>query len=171
VNELDSKQAFRDVVDVDLVGVWNTLWVATKIMTNLGRGGAIVITSSTAVLKGIGIAKQGGMHAYTAARHGAIGLMRVFAVEYAPQNIRVNMVHPTGVNTPMANSDSMARVFEKYSQMGEHLSNALPVETVEPIDITNAVLYLVSDEGRYATGATLPVDAGATVKRAWPADG
>jgi NAD(P)-dependent dehydrogenase (short-subunit alcohol dehydrogenase family) len=136
-DELDPRQAFRDVVEVDLFGVWNTLHISTQIMTDIGRGGSIVITSSTAGLKGIGIAKQGGMQGYTAAKHGVIGLMRVFAVEYAQNNIRVNTVHPTGVDTPMANSESMARTFQKHLQM-EGL--------VESIDVTNAVLYLVSDE-------------------------
>ena len=158
----DRKAAFRDVVDVNLTGVWNTVEVAVPTLVEQGRGGAIVLTSSTAGLKGIGGESGGGM-GYTAAKHGVVGLMRGFAMNLAKHNIRVNTVHPTGVNTPMIVNEVMER-FLAQSDMAGALTNLLPVEILEPVDISNAILFLVSDEARYITGVTLPVDAGFTAK-------
>lgn len=164
VDEPDPGQTFRDVVDVNLVGVWNTVRVAAPAMIDAARGGAMVLTSSTAGLKGFGVGTLGGMEGYTAAKHGVVGLMRIFANEFAEHNIRVNTVHPTGVNTPMVVNEAMDRIFAKYPDMGQAMSNALPVEMVEPVDISNAIVWLVSDEARYVTGVALPVDAGAVIK-------
>lgn len=164
VHEPDPVQTFRDVVDVNLVGVWNTVRVAAPAMIDAGRGGAIVLTSSTAGLKGFGLGTLAGMEGYTAAKHGVVGLMRTFANEFAEHGIRVNSVHPTGVNTPMVVNEAMDRVFAKYPEIGDAMTNALPVEMVEPVDISNAIVWLASDEARYITGVTLPVDAGSTVK-------
>jgi SDR family mycofactocin-dependent oxidoreductase len=158
----DRVAAFRDVVDVNLTGVWNTVEVAVPTLVEQGRGGAIVLTSSTAGLKGIGGESGGGL-GYTAAKHGVVGLMRGFAVNLAKHNIRVNSVHPTGVDTPMIVNEVMER-FLAQSDMAGALTNLLPVDIVEPVDISNAILWLVSDEARYVTGVTLPVDAGFTVK-------
>jgi SDR family mycofactocin-dependent oxidoreductase len=154
--------AFRDVVDVNLTGVWNTVEVAVPTLVEQGRGGAIVLTSSTAGLKGIGGESGGGM-GYTAAKHGVVGLMRGFATNLAKHSIRVNTVHPTGVNTPMIVNEVMER-FLAQSEMAGALTNMLPVGILEPVDISNAILFLVSDEARYITGVTLPVDAGFTAK-------
>jgi NAD(P)-dependent dehydrogenase (short-subunit alcohol dehydrogenase family) len=126
--------------------VWNTVRVAAPAVIDSGRGGVIVLTS------------------YTAAKHGVVGLMRTFANELAEHRIRVNSVHPTGVNTPMVVNDAMDRLFGKYPEMGQAMSNALPVEMVEPVDISNAIVWLASEEARYITGVTLPVDAGATIQ-------
>jgi len=83
----------------------------------------------------------------------------------APHNIRVNTVHPTGVNTPMIVNDVMAEFLATMPDVGQALTNALPVDMLEPGDISNAILWLVSDDARYVTGVTLPVDAGFTVKK------
>jgi SDR family mycofactocin-dependent oxidoreductase len=159
----DRAASWRDVVDVNLTGVWNTVEVAVPTLVAQERGGAIVLTSSTAGLKGIGGDSGGGL-GYTAAKHGVVGLMRAFATNLAKHNIRVNSVHPTGVNTPMVVNEVMERFLAQDPSVAGALSNLLPVELVEPVDISNAILFLVSDEGRYITGVTLPVDAGFTAK-------
>ena len=124
-----------------------------------GRGGSIVFTSSTAGLKGFG-GLQGGGLAYAASKHGIVGLMRTLANALAAQSIRVNTVHPTAVNTLMATNEAMQGFLATQVDKGVHMRNALPVDMLEPSDISNAVAFLLSDEGRYITGTNLPVDAG-----------
>jgi NAD(P)-dependent dehydrogenase (short-subunit alcohol dehydrogenase family) len=94
-----------------------------------------------------------------------VGLMRSYANILAPHNIRVNSVHPTGVRTPMVVNEVMQAFLEADPQMGQAMANALPVDLVEPVDISNAIVFLVSDDGRFVTGVTLPVDAGFTNKK------
>jgi SDR family mycofactocin-dependent oxidoreductase len=162
-----SPQAWRDAIDVLLTGVYHTLDVAVPPMVDGDRGGSIVITSSTAGLKGLGrdlAASNPGMIGYTAAKHGVVGLMRLYANLLAPHRIRVNSLHPTGVNTPMIVNESFARFVEEFPDAATAMQNALPVELVEPEDIANAAAWLCSDEARYITGVTLPVDAGFTVR-------
>ncbi|UFS59298.1 mycofactocin-coupled SDR family oxidoreductase [Subtercola endophyticus] len=157
-------QAFRDVVEVNLFGVYNTVIAAVPSMIEKGQGGAIVLTSSTQGLSGAGGDGTGATSGYAAAKHGVVGLMRTFANWLAPQSIRVNTVHPTGVNTPMVVNDAMQAFLNANPEMGAALQNLLPVELVQPIDISNAIAWLVSDEARYVTGVTLPVDAGFLAK-------
>jgi SDR family mycofactocin-dependent oxidoreductase len=156
--------AWQDVIDVNLTGVFNTVEIAIPSMKERGRGGAIVLTSSTAGINGIGGPTRGGL-GYTAAKHGVVGLMRSYANTLAPFSIRVNTVHPTGVNTPMIVNDVMAEFLAQDPQLSNAMANALPVDMVEPVDISNAILWLVSDDARYVTGVTLPVDAGFTNKK------
>jgi NAD(P)-dependent dehydrogenase (short-subunit alcohol dehydrogenase family) len=122
-----------------------------------------VLTSSTAGLKGMA-GGSGGAEGYTAAKHGVVGLMRSFATSLAQHRIRVNSVHPTGVNTPMVVNEFMQQWLTEDPGAAGAMTNLLPVELVEPIDISNAIAWLVSDEARYVTGVTLPVDAGFTAK-------
>jgi SDR family mycofactocin-dependent oxidoreductase len=159
--------AWREMIDINLTGVWNTCKVALPHLIEGGRGGAIVLTSSTAGLKGT----PNTIH-YTAAKHGVVGIMRTLANEFAQHSIRVNTVHPTGVDTVMIQNQKTWGLFapddpapsrEKAEPIFAS-TNALPVPWVEPVDISNAILFLVSDEARYITGVTLPVDAGYTVK-------
>jgi NAD(P)-dependent dehydrogenase (short-subunit alcohol dehydrogenase family) len=100
------------------------------------------------------------MLAYTAAKHGVIGLTRSWANALAPHFIRVNSVAPTTVRTPMAGDGNVAEIIENVPQLAGSLLNALPVEAVDPIDVSNAIAWLVSDEARYVTGSVIPVDAG-----------
>ena len=157
-------QEWQDVIDVNLTGVFNTVETAIPSMIERGQGGAIVLTSSTAGIAGIGGASRGGL-GYTASKHGVVGLMRSYANTLAPHSIRVNSVHPTGVRTPMVVNEVMQQFLESDPAMGQAMANALPVDMVEPVDISNAILWLVSDDGRYVTGITVPVDAGFTNKR------
>jgi SDR family mycofactocin-dependent oxidoreductase len=153
----DPSDAWQDAIDINLTGVFNTVEVTIPAMIERGQGGAIVLTSSTAGVSGIGGRTRGGI-GYTAAKHGVVGLMRTYANSLAPHRIRVNSIHPTGVNTPMVVNDAMQRILAQ-SDSGA-LQNALPVQLVEPVDISNAIVWLVSDDARYVTGITLPVDAG-----------
>jgi SDR family mycofactocin-dependent oxidoreductase len=155
---------WQDVIDVNLTGVYNTVQAAIPSMIERGAGGAIVLTSSTAGLNGIGGSTPGGL-GYTAAKHGVVGLMRSYANFLAPHNIRVNTVHPTGVRTPMVVNDIMQEFLQADPSMSNSMANALPVDMVEPVDISNAIVWLVSDDARYVTGVTLPVDAGFTNKK------
>jgi SDR family mycofactocin-dependent oxidoreductase len=150
---------WRAVVDVNLDGSYHVAAAAIPHLIAGNRGGSIVFTSSTAGLRGFGGAQGGGL-GYAASKHGIVGLMRTLANALAPQNIRVNTVHPTAVNTMMAVNPAMTEFLENYPGGGPHLQNPLPVAMLEPEDISAAIAYLVSDEGRYITGITFPVDAG-----------
>lgn len=158
-----SPQEWYDVIDVNLTGVYNTVEVAKDALITRG-GGAIVLTSSTAGLAGIGGSAPGGL-GYTAAKHGVVGLMRSYANQLAQHSIRVNTIHPTGVNTPMVVNDAMQEFLQSDPQLSNAMANALPVPMIEAVDLSNAILFLVSDAGRYVTGVTLPVDAGFLNKR------
>ena len=156
--------AWRDTIDVNLTGVFHTVEVVIPSMLDRGQGGAIVLTNSTAGLSGWLGHSQGAL-AYVTSKHGMVGLMRSYANYLAPHNIRVNTVHPTGVDTPMINNEMM-REFAQHARNGAPAAgNALPVGVIEAVDVSNAILWLVSDEARYVTGVTLPVDAGFTNKR------
>jgi NAD(P)-dependent dehydrogenase (short-subunit alcohol dehydrogenase family) len=158
---------WQDVIDVNLTGVHHTVEVAKGTMVEQGDGGSIVLISSAAGLIGIGSDDPGSI-GYTAAKHAVVGLMRIYANHLAPHHIRVNSIHPTGVNTPMINNEHtrawLAR-FVAESETPVDWGNAMPVDAVEPEDIAAAVAWLVSDEARYVTGITLPVDAGLANKR------
>ncbi len=160
----ETHDAWQDVVDVNLTGVFNTVQTAIPSMIEHGQGGAIVLTSSTAGINGIGGPSRGGL-GYTAAKHGVVGLMRSYANNLAPHSIRVNSVHPTGVNTPMVVNEAMQEFLAQDPSLGNAMANALPVAMVEPVDISNAIAWLVSDDARYVTGITVPVDAGFTNKK------
>ncbi len=163
------EQTWQDMIDVNLTGVWHAAKAAIPHLKAGGRGGSIVLTSSTA-----GLMPFENMAHYTSAKHGVVGLMRVLAVELAPDFIRANSVHPTSVNTDMIQNAATYELFapdlapEQRTKevLGERFQtlNALPIKWVEPRDISNAVLFLASDEARYITGITLPVDAGSLLK-------
>ena len=150
---------WQDMLDVNLTGAWNTVRAVVPSMIDADRGGAIVITSSISGLKGTPLVAH-----YAAAKHGVVGLMRVLALELAPYRIRVNTVNPTGINTAMGGLPRMLELFEEHPDLARSYGNALPVDRVEPLDVSNAVLWLASDEARYVTGVALPVDAGALIR-------
>jgi SDR family mycofactocin-dependent oxidoreductase len=162
-----SAQTWKDVIDVNLTGVYHTAKVAIPTMIEAGNGGSILFTSSIGGHKGI----QHVGH-YVAAKHGIVGLMRTLANELGPHRIRVNTIHPTNVDTAMIQNPGTYGMFvpgdphptQEKAMPGFMSLNTLPVPWIEVDDITNAVLYLASEDGRYVTGVTLPVDAGAFVK-------
>jgi (+)-trans-carveol dehydrogenase len=159
--------AFRDVLDVNLTGAFLTVEAARPHLIAGGRGGSIVLTSSLAGLRSLGAGTG-----YTESKHGLVGLMRSLAIELAPHLIRVNSVHPTTVATPMILNEFLYKQFRpdlehptlEEAEVGLSTLNLLPVPYVESSDISNAILFLVADTGRYVTGVTLPVDAGALLK-------
>lgn len=162
--EEDREAAWDDVIAVNLTGVWNTVRACAPPMIERGAGGSIILTSSTAGLKGLASAGAIGGEAYGASKHGVVGLMRQFAVELSSAQIRVNTVHPTGVDTMMIRNPMMEKFLGEFPEAVNSLTNLLPVEVLQPRDVSDAVLFLASDLSRYITGVTLPVDAGFTVK-------
>jgi SDR family mycofactocin-dependent oxidoreductase len=163
------EQTWQDMIDTNLTGVWHAAKAAIPHLRAGGRGGSIILTSSTA-----GLMALENLGHYVSAKHGVVGLMRTLALELAPDMIRVNSVHPTSVNTDMVQNAATYALFapdlpepertrERLVERFQAL-NALPIPWVEPVDISNAVLWLASDESRYVTGVTLPIDAGQLVK-------
>jgi (+)-trans-carveol dehydrogenase len=160
-------QEWRDMIDVNLTGVWNTAKAALPHVVEGGRGGAVVLTSSTA-----GFRAGSHISHYAAAKHGVIGLVKALASEYGPHWIRVNAVCPSMTATPMILNEGVYRLFRpdlpeptvEDAKEGFTAHHVLPIPWVEPEDISNAVLFLVSDEARFITGVALPVDAGYLVK-------
>jgi (+)-trans-carveol dehydrogenase len=159
---------WKHTIDINLTGLWHTARVAIPHLIAGGQGGSIVLTSSV-----------GGMHAmpnmshYVSAKHGVVGLMRSLAVELGQHRIRVNSVLPTNVNTPMFMNEGTFKMFrpdlenpgpDDVAAVAAQFMHVLPIGWVEPEDISNAILFLVSDEARYITGVTLPVDGGALIK-------
>jgi (+)-trans-carveol dehydrogenase len=158
-----SEDTWTQMIDINLNGVWRTLRAVVPAMIDGERGGSIVITSSAAGLKGFPSISH-----YSAAKHGVVGLARSLAVELGEHNIRVNTINPTVVGTPMvfnqASYDAFvpdkpnpgkADVIEVYRAL-----NVLPVDVIEPADVAGAVAWLASDEARFVTGVSLPIDAG-----------
>jgi (+)-trans-carveol dehydrogenase len=157
-----SVAAWDDGVSVMLTGTWNTLQASVPALIEGGRGGAIVITSSVSGIRPMFTDFSGGFDSYVAAKFGVIGLMRTYAATLGEHRIRVNTVHPTGCNTPMVANEFFGEYIASNPKTSAAFVNTLPVQMIEPIDISRAVLYLVSDDGRYVTGVQLPVDAGIT---------
>jgi SDR family mycofactocin-dependent oxidoreductase len=150
---------WQDTIDTNLTGVWNTMVAAAPHLIANG-GGSIIATSSTAGIKGLPF-----LAPYVAAKHGVVGIAKTMANELARHSIRVNTVHPTGVDTPMGNNlGGLEALLGKNPNLGPIFMNTLPVETTEPRDISNAVLFLASDESRYVTGLEFTVDAGNTIR-------
>ncbi|NGP08479.1 mycofactocin-coupled SDR family oxidoreductase [Rhodococcus sp. 14C212] len=164
--EFTEKQ-WRDIIDVNLNGVWNTARATVPALIEQDLGGSLVFTSSLAGSKGIA-----NVAPYVTAKHGIIGLMRCMAVELGPHRIRVNTVNPTNVDTPMIQHPTMwsyavpdtANPSTEQIESALATMNAIPVPWIDPVDVSNAVVFLASDEARFITGVSLPVDAGAAVK-------
>jgi (+)-trans-carveol dehydrogenase len=161
------EETWQDMIDINLTGVWHTCKAATQHLIDGGQGGSIIITSSLA-----GLMALGNLAHYNSAKHGLVGLMRTLANELAPHFIRVNSLHPTSVDTEMIQNDATYKLFRPDLENPTRedaldafgMANLLPIPWVEARDISNAVLFLASDEGRYITGVTLPVDAGGLIK-------
>ncbi|GAY15501.1 mycofactocin-coupled SDR family oxidoreductase [Mycobacterium sp. shizuoka-1] len=155
--DMTTPEQWRTVLDVNLIGTWNTCAAALPHLVS--HGGSLVNISSAAGLKGTPLHTP-----YTASKHGVVGLSRALANELAAVNVRVNTVHPTGVETGMRPESLHEVLGERRPDLVPLFVNALPIVMAEPIDISNAVLYLVSDESRYVTGTELKVDAGVTIR-------
>jgi SDR family mycofactocin-dependent oxidoreductase len=150
---------WQDTLDTNLTGVWNTMVACVPHLIAAG-GGSIICTSSTAGIKGLPFFAP-----YVAAKHGVVGIAKTMANELAAHKIRVNTVHPTGVDTPMGSGlGALDPLIEQDPDLGPIYMNSLPVENVDPCDVSNAVLFLASDEARYVTGLEFTVDAGNTIR-------
>ncbi len=160
------EDAWQDVIDVNLTGVYNTIDVAMRPLIKQGEGGSIVLTSSVAGLVGLA-APQAGSIGYAAAKHGLVGLMRVYANLLGPLNIRVNSIHPGAVRTPMIDNEATRGWLAELAGEGGEGAGAASVnmDTIEAEDIANTVAWLVSDAARHIAGVTLPVDSGYTNRR------
>ncbi|WP_182347163.1 mycofactocin-coupled SDR family oxidoreductase [Tomitella gaofuii] len=161
------EDVWQTMLDVNLTGVWKTCKAAIPHLLATGRGGAIVLVSSIAGLRGLVSVGH-----YAAAKTGVVGLMRSLAQELAEHRIRVNTVHPANTRTTMVQNEGTMRSFcpgpehptQEQFEAGTQSMHLLPVPMLEPVDIANASLFLASSEARYITGVTLPVDAGHCVK-------
>ncbi|BBL80587.1 putative short chain dehydrogenase/reductase [Rubrobacter xylanophilus] len=163
-----TEEQWRETLETNLTGAWHTCRAVIPHMMERGEGGSIILTGSTAAVVGF----ENLAH-YVSAKHGLVGLMKTLANELAPHRIRVNIVHPTSVDTAMIHNEATYRLFvpgadrtptREEAARAFRTLNALPVPWVEPEDVSNAVLWLASDHSRYVTGQQLRVDAGAAEK-------
>ncbi|TCK25891.1 mycofactocin-coupled SDR family oxidoreductase [Pseudonocardia endophytica] len=167
IHEL-TEQQWDDMIGINLTGVWKTVRATVPTLLEQDRGGSIILISSTGGVQGFP-----NFGHYVAAKHGVIGLARTMCNELSPKNIRVNAIQPTSVLTDMIDHVDMYRLFRPDLETPTHddfreallgAMNVMPTPWVEPRDISNAVAWLASDEARFVTGITLPVDAGALQK-------
>jgi (+)-trans-carveol dehydrogenase len=162
-----SPEDWASVIDTNLTGVFNTVHTSLPHLLGGGRGGSIVLISSSLALR-----PAAHFGAYTSAKHGVVGLMKSLAVELGPHSIRVNTVHPTGVNTDLLVNESTFKLFRPDLEaptvedaMDSYYGlNILPVPWVEASDVSSVVTFLASDDARYITGSMIPVDAGMSLK-------
>ena len=167
-----SEETWQTTIATNLTGVWHVCRAAMPHMIEAGRGGSMVLTSSTAAHIGLP-----NLSHYSAAKGGVVGLMQCLAVELGPHMIRVNTIHPTTVRTPMALNQAVYDLFlpgaglsaespEDEVHVAEAFKglNSMPIPWVEPEDIANAAMFLSSEQGRYISGTQLRVDAGSAVK-------
>jgi len=154
-----TQRVWQDTIDTNLTGVWNTIAVSAPHMMEAG-GGSIICTGSTGGVKGLPF-----LAPYVASKHGVVGIAKAMANELAIHHIRVNVVHPSSVDTPiLGGRGTVAGIVARRPELGSMFMNALPIETMQPREISNAVLFLASDESRYVTGLELLVDAGNTIR-------
>jgi SDR family mycofactocin-dependent oxidoreductase len=153
-----SQDQWRTMIDINLTGVWHTLKAAAPIMIDQGQGGSMILVSSVGGLKAL----PGSAH-YVAAKHGVVGLCRTAAVELGPYSIRVNSIHPWGVDTPMGEHERLEQLIASNPTFAGSYGAILPSPSPAlPADIAEAVLWLASEESRIVTGAQIPLDMGAT---------
>lgn len=165
-DEADASEALRLGIDIMLVGVWNTFQVAIPHLKGRGQGGNLVATSSMAALLDV-TDGRGGSDAYNMSKLAITGLVRSYANLLAPDRIRVNAVAPTNCATPMVTENpALFKVIEQTPHLVNAMQTALPdLPVIDPKDVSNAILFLISDLGRSFTGSLLKVDAGMDIRR------
>lgn len=163
----DEAQLWEDVVTTNLTGGWNVTRAAIPHIQAGGSGGSIIFTGSTAGVRPTPTTSTGAF-AYTASKWGLVGLCKQLAAGLAKDSIRVNIVHPTGVASGMTMNEAMAKMFEQAATSGSSglatMQNAMPVDILQPEDISDAISFLVSDRAKWITGVSLPVDAGFSIR-------
>ena len=165
-DERDASEALRLGLDIMLIGVWNAFQVAIPHMKERGEGGNLIATSSMIALLDL-TDGRGGSDAYLMSKVAVVGLVRAYAAMLAPDRIRVNAVAPTNCATPMiTDNPALFKVIEDNPRMVNAVQTALPdLPLIEPRDVSNTILFLISDAGRAFTGSMLKVDAGMDVRR------
>jgi SDR family mycofactocin-dependent oxidoreductase len=165
-DERDASEALRLGLDIMLIGVWNTFQVAIPHMKERGEGGNLIATSSMIALLDL-TDGRGGSDSYLMSKVAVVGLVRAYAAMLAPDRIRVNAVAPTNCATPMiTDNPALFKVIEENPRMVNAVQTALPdLPVIEPRDVSNTILFLISDAGRSFTGSMLKVDAGMDVRR------
>jgi SDR family mycofactocin-dependent oxidoreductase len=165
-DETDASEALRVGIDIMQIGVWNAFQVAIPHLKERGTGGNLIATSSMAALLDM-TDGRGGSDAYLMAKLAITGLVRAYANLLAPDRIRVNAVAPTNCATPMVTENpALFKVIEQMPHLANAMQTALPdLPLIEPRDVSNAILFLISDAGRSFTGSVLKVDAGMDVRR------
>ncbi|AMO60706.1 short-chain dehydrogenase/reductase SDR [Mycolicibacterium phlei] len=151
---------FRDVLDINVTGVFNTVIAGAQHIIDGGRGGSIILISSAA-----GIKLQPFMIHYTASKHAVTGMARAFAAELGRHEIRVNSVHPGPVATAMGSGDmitAIGRAMESNPLLQNMMTPFLPTWVLQPEDVADVVCWLATDESKYLTAAAIPVDQGST---------
>ncbi len=165
-----SYEMWHELIDINLNGVWHTVMASLPHLRSNGPGGTIVLVGSVASFKALPTLAH-----YTAAKHGIVGLTKTLAAELGPERIRVNAVCPTNVDTPMVQNEFIMKLFmpelehptredAEKPDSAYVAANAIPVPWIDVDDVTNAILFLVSDAARYITGVALPIDAGFLLK-------
>lgn len=160
VTDPESEPVFNAIVDTNLKGAWHTLLATVPSIVRKGRGGSVVLVSSSQGLTGRGGDGSAAMFAYASSKHGVVGLMRSAANAYAPHRIRVNSVHPGGVATPMILNDFVVNAMVQNPNPALSQTLLPDASLVQAQDVTEAVLWLAGPRSRYVTGVALPVDAG-----------
>jgi len=152
-------QIYEDTISTNITGTWNTVMAGAPHLVEAG-GGSVILISSAAGLK-----VQPFMVPYTTSKFAVRGMAKAFAAELGQHNIRVNSVHPTGVNTPMGTGNMQAEIgaaIAGYDRLGAMFMNMLPVDSTEPGDVADTVLFLASDESKFITAHEIAPDAGVT---------
>ncbi len=151
-----TEEQWQQVIGINLTGVWHTIKATVPTMIDQGTGGSIILTSSVAGLVG-----QPFVGHYVSSKHGVVGLCRTLANELGEYNIRVNSIHPVGVNTHMLHDpDLFPMIEQRQDTLGPLFMNTLPYDFLEPEDVAGLVAFLASDEAKYMTGAQVPIDLG-----------
>jgi SDR family mycofactocin-dependent oxidoreductase len=153
--EITAEQ-WQATLDVNVTGVWHTLKATVPTITAAGNGGSIVITSSVCGLKGMPMQSH-----YVTAKHALVGLARAAAVELAPDRIRVNTVHPWGVDTAMTSNSGLPDLLAQRPKLAKSFQSALAAELIRPEDVADLVVYLAGDRSAHMTGGQFPIDRGA----------
>ncbi len=151
-----SAEQWQETIDVNLTGTFNTAKAAIPHLLEQGEGGSIVFTSSVSGLKGTPFTAH-----YTATKHGITGLAKTMANELGEHRIRVNTIHPAGVETGMNMSADMGPLFAEHAHtLAPIYMNSLPYAIAQPEEIADVVAWVCSDEAKYMTGVQVPVDIG-----------
>lgn len=154
--DLLSAECWQDTLDINLTGAWNTVRAGVPHLTRRD-GGSVILVSSGAALR-----PRPWLSAYVASKFAVTGLAKALAIELGEHNIRVNSLHPGGIDTPMATTGVSREFGKRHPRLAGAFPTALPVGLLEADRVSDAVVFLAGDESRYITGHALPVDAGST---------